>query len=750
MDGRVYLPAHADLLSKEIKFKLDEKEKNETLVIVRDEKNILELEYIPSLHFKDMVKEEIMTEITEATESKLTGWTHEGQKSYLDKSLSSIKLEDEILIKSFSDQAIKSTLLDLMLYGKYILHYRKLGANYDKELYYINLFKEKLSLLIAKHPEIKQLIHALAEASGFLRILPLAYQEIIKNDELILDFRASELVGHNVAYAVGHNENKFKKLVVVSKQGNVLENYSLKEIRVIKNKQRNLALKGLIAIPMDDKQQEVTTVYVTWAGTHNNATKNADLERAPGEESYRCGEDQILREIISSIEAIGKPVRLVICGHSLGGALAQLSYHSIQRVIAMNLNEELVHEKVISLEEDFCKDLQKLSPHQRNLNEIKINPKMIREMSVDVWNSAGVLEPIVNHTNQLCPILVNAGIPQLANFGLVSDDMLQAIGQGYILSNVFENGAKIKILKIESKILDHIMSRIGVPAAATAAFLSSNSAGWILSVCCLVALLAKVINAKSVAHRKHHFVHGTRPEDAYVVHNSHHPDGSINPDACKIIHDEFTAKSRTFIDSGMQFISDSVMQDERFKSEFIKVADSCRKKTKEEKNQYTELLNFLIKRILTDDLQIVNLINENQISEVMNMSDSTGKTLLHHALLNGKLNIVQALLNMEGVDVNITDTDKNFPLLIFMQQMNNYYLPISLDASKIGLKLLEKTTINLTAMNTKEQSVEKYYKKWYWSGSKAKQFMSEIAKRLAPRLEKKPEVVPALAVLKIS
>lgn len=740
MDGRVYLPSHADLLPIQVKHKLDEKEKNETLVIVRDEKNILECEYVPSLHFKEMVKDEIIADITVVTESKLTGWTHEGQKLYLDKALAEVKLEDEILIKSFANPAIRSTLLDLMLYGKYILQYRKRGSDHDKELYFINLFKEQLLQLIEKYPEVKQLIHALSEAKGFLRILPLAYHEIIKNDDLILDFRASELVGHNVAYQVGRNEDKYKKLVVISKQGNILETYSLKEIKVIKNKQRDMALKGVIVIPMEDKQQSVTTVYVSWAGTHNSATQNADFERTPGEESYRCGEDQILRQIISAIIMLGKPVRLVICGHSLGGALAQLSFHSMQRVIAASLQEKLIHEKVIFLEEEFHKELYTLSPHQRDLGDIKIDPKIIRDMSVDVWNSAGVLQPVVNQTNQLCPILVNAGIPQLANFGLVSDDMLQAVGQGYILSNVFENGAKIKILKIQSKVIDAIMATVGLPAAATVALISTNAAGWLVSLCCLVAVFAKMISLKSVAHRKHHFINGSRPEDAYVVYNSHYPDGSINAEVCKIIQNELTAKSTTIIDRGLHYISDAIMQSERFKSEFIKVRESCKRKSiDEQKDLYFELHTFLIKRMQTDEACIIKLITEGEIEDLINMTDSSGKTLLHYALFNGQFDLAQTLLTKENIDVNTIDQDKNFPLLIYMEQINNSYLPISQEASRLGLKLLEKTTLNLTIKNIKQQSVEQFYKKWYWSGTNAKRLMMELAKRLAPPLEKKPE-----------
>lgn len=734
MDGRIYFPTSEDI-SKEIKVNLSEEERKQTLVIARDTKNILELEYIPSLHFKDLVKEEILAGITILTESKLSGWTHEEQKSYLNKVISSLKIENEILKNALADKIIKPVLLDLMLYGKYILQYRKAGNNHENELYYINQFKSKLAFLIDKMPEVKQLIHVLSERDDFLRILPLAYHEIIANDAILSEFRASEIVGHNAAYAVARNSN-IKDLIIVDKQGAILEKYSLNQIKVMKNKSRDLALKGLILIPDDNKAEEIPTVYITWAGTHSTESRNADLERAPGEESYRCGEDQIVSQIINCIKSLNRPVKLVICGHSLGGSLSQLSFHSLQRILALNIKDEETHTRVLELEEAFCNDLSRLSPHQRDLSKIKINPNLIREMSVDIWNSAGVLQPVIRHSNELCSILVNNHIPQVGNIGVVYGDVVHSFGQGCILNDVPINGAKIKLLKIQPVAAGSLLAALGIPTAFPAglSLFGVNAIGLLASFFCLGVILVKVVSEKSYAHRKHHFKNGTRPEDAYIVYKSHFPNDVPNEAHCKIIYKELSTRSYEFFDTGIQFISDSLMQEERFQSELQKAFES---------SQNDKILNFLISHInnSADELRIINLIIEKHISNIINIPDKNGKTLLHHALQFGKFNIAAALLEVEGIDVNLIDNEKNYPMLIFMQQLNNAYLPFAQLIYKLGVKLLDKTTIDLTVTNTKAESVEKIYKKWYWSGSYAKPLMLELAKRLKPLAEKKQEEI---------
>lgn len=752
MDGRVYLPNHPAILSNEVKINVDESEKNESILLKRHSKNILELEYIPSLHFKDMVKDEILDQITQVTESKLSGWTHESQKSILDQAIASAQIDNEVVKKSLQDKIIKSTLLDLMLYGKYILQYRKSGNHHDKELFYINQFKTRLAVLVEKFPDIKQLIHEFSEMKGFFRILPLAYSEIIKHDELIVEFREAEIVGHNVSYAVAKNNGRFKKVLVDKNSNASVERYLLQEIIVLKDNARDLALKGTIVIPADYSQDEVVTVYIAWAGTHNKETFEADQQIAPGEESYRCGEDQILKQIIESLQAIGKPIKLVISGHSLGAALAQLCFHSIQRVIAKNIKDELIHEKVAWYEDEFIKQLDKLSPHQKDLDSFVIDPTMIREMTIAAWNPTGVLAPVIKNTNQLCPILLKAKISQNAHWGLVGDDLLQWFGQGYILNNVLENGAHVKILKIESKKWSQWLSKIGIPAAIPAGLLTFGTTigGWAASLACFGLVVGKVINDKSAAHRKHHFVNGTRPEDAYIIIDNFNPDGSINVENCKLIQEELTYKPPSIVEGGIQYLSETMMQDERFRSSFQKAINASRKSLSEPEKKLNELpvFHFLMAKMKSgyDNARIIKLINTGQLRDVVHLQDGFGKTFLHHALEMGNLPVAQALLSLPDVNVNLLDQQNNFPLLLFFKYVDTFYLPLSESISQFGIQLLNKTTLDLNVVNAQGESVNKFYKKWYWTGSSAKQLMQELSKRLV--VPKRDELTSEVAQVK--
>lgn len=725
MDGRASMFVKTEDLLSDIPLDLTDKEKKETLIIVRDNKNMLALEKAPIIILNQKQKDVILAELKKVTESSMSGWTHDSQLLNLDKSIRSMKFNNFILQTAMEDKEIKSCILNLMLYAKYLLQ----SSRSDQQLEYVNQFKEKISYLMAKYTDFHQLMDAMIDIGGIFKIVPLAYHEIAMHDEALVEFRASELVGHNVAYKVAKNEDKYKRVVVVDKAGKVLENYSIKEIKVIKNDKRDLGLKGLILVPETEKNQPITPLYITWAGTHSNASMNADLERTPGEESYRLGEDQVLKQIITTIEEINKPVKIVICGHSLGGALSQLSFHSLQRIIAKNIKNEELQKKVTFFDEKFCQKLSKITPHHRDLSEIKIDPSLIKELSVDVWNSAGVLTPVVDHSNELAGLLVYSGIPLYANFGLVGGDMLQAIGQGCILNQVNANGVKIKILKINPSALTSVAT---LGAAGLTFF---GSVGLFASFVCLGAIIVKALKDKKVAHTKHHFINGMRPEDAYVVYNSHYPDGSLNIEECKIIANELSSKSTSVVDKGMQLISDAFMQEERFQSELYKtiLADKKADDKEEKVEHHNNLMNFLVSRLKSnitgDEARITKLLLDQKLKSVIHYRDNFGKTLLHYAIENGKLDFASALLDDPLVNVNQVDNENNYPMLIFMSLINSY-LPKSQNVYQFGIKLLAMTSIELNQKNKNNLSVESIYNSWYWGGYYAKPFVTELAKRI--------------------
>lgn len=722
-------------------------DQNKLLIMERDTKDLLEIEYLPFLGFKEKEKDEILAEITKVTELGMSSWTHESQLSKLNKAIQLQKIENDILKAALEDKEIRLIILEMMLFGKYILKYRQPSASAERELIYISQFKEKIRALFAKVSDVKMLIKAMVETGGLFRVLLLAYAEIAEHDKLLLEFRASELVGHNVAYQVAKNENKFDRLRIVNNAGKILEEYAIREIRVMKEGRRDRGLKGIILISNDVKEEAVPTLYISWAGTHGAESISADLERTPGEESFRQGEDQILKQVIAAIEEIGKPVKIMICGHSLGGALSQLLFHSMQRVLVSQMKDLEIQENAIKLEAKFYEALNEFSPHQRDLSDIRLDPSLIREMSVNVWNTAGVLLPVVDHSNDLAKILVKAGIPQYATFGFVDGDVLQSIGHGSILSKVHENGAKIKVLQVESATTKTFMAALGASAALPAGLTiaGSNPIGWIASLFCMGAMFAEILHNTKAAHTKHHFKKSVRPEQGYSVYTSHKVDGSLNSDECKKIHEHLTSRSTGIIDSGLHMISQSHMQEERFKSEFSKVIQ-LDNKSSSQTNEKT--LKWIIARIksgdATDEVRMIKLLKDKKMDILIDKQDEKGNGLLHHAIENGLYTLASELLDDERINVNALDNEANFALLTFMQKIDTVF-PQSQETYKFGVKLLAMTQVDLSFKNKMDQSVERIYRSWYWSGYNAKVFMSELAKRIplvavtaAPKVQEEP------------
>jgi len=141
-----------------------------------------------------------------------------------------------------------------------------------------------------------------------LRIIPLAYHEIVSHDIVLDSFRAGEMMGHDVAYKVARNDGKLKRLIVKDKAASTIESYNIREIIVTRpgssgQTVRDKSLMGSILTPeyTVDALPEVPVIYINWAGTYNAETLSSDFQRAAGEESYRSGEDQILKQIIARL-----------------------------------------------------------------------------------------------------------------------------------------------------------------------------------------------------------------------------------------------------------------------------------------------------------------------------------------------------------------------------------------------------------------------------------------------------------------
>ncbi len=704
---------------------------DKVLTMQRDTKDLLEMQYLSLMDYKAKEKDEILSDISKVTDVGISSWTHEAQRFNLDKAIRAQKIENDVLKSALDDKDIKSIMLDIMLFSKYILVYRKPPYNHEQELYYISQFKEKIRNLFSKVKDIQALIKAVTDVGGLFRVITLAYAEIAEQDKLLQEFRASELVGHNVAYQVAKNENKFEHLKITNETGRVLEEYDIREIKVMRDGKRNRGLKGIILISKTIQEEVLPTLYISWAGTHGSESLNADLERTPGEESFRQSEDQILKQVIAAIQEIGKPVKIMICGHSLGGALSQLLFHSLQRILAFHIQNEEVQEKVQKLELKFNHTLQQLSPHQRDLSDIKIDMNLIADMRVDVWNSAGVLSPVIDYSNELAAILVKAGIPQHATFGFVNGDVLQSIGHGSILNKVLENGVKIKVLEVESSTTRTFMAALGAVVAFPAGLglVGSNPIGWLAGAFCMSAMFGEIFNNTSAAHRKHHFKTSVRPGQGYSIFTSHKEDGSLNTDECKQIQAHLTNKSTSILDTGIHLLSHAYMQEERFKSEFTNAVAFDKKNGQDEKT-----LKFIIAHIKAmssvEEARIIKLLSNKELENILTIQDESGKNLLHYAVENANYALALELLMHEPEMTNQLDQEGNYPLLTFMQKVNTC-LYQSVETYNIGILLLAMTHLDLSLKNKADQSVEKIYRSWYWSGYNARAFMTELAKRIS-------------------
>jgi len=162
------------------------------------------------------------------------------------------------------------------------------------------------------------------------------------------DFSLTEALAHSDLGGGAYGAPKRKNHQTVEIKGSTEEPGIL--YRVVKLNTNASGLVGEILCPVDPKQSD--QIIVNWTGTHNGGTLLADLERAPGEDSYRAAEIELLNQINTQVAAhtaqTQQPVNLLITGHSLGGALAQLNFHSLQRATAMhsysnNLQHKLQH-----------------------------------------------------------------------------------------------------------------------------------------------------------------------------------------------------------------------------------------------------------------------------------------------------------------------------------------------------------------------------------------------------------------------
>lgn len=390
-------------------------------------------------------------------------------------------------------------------------------------------------------------------SSLFSKEAPVAHTPIgplEKSTTRLEDFSLVEKLSHSDEIgAYGAPSRKEGELVFILDQ---TSNLSVPH-KVIKLKTASTGLVGEIFVPVDPTQSQ--QIYINWTGTHSLGTMLADLERAPGEDSYRNEEIEILNQLNTVLKNFGKETNLkaniVVSGHSLGGALAQQNWHSIQRAIACNLYEENLDKgdlatcgQWVQAERQFRADIQSKEKHIGVDLPKKIRSQLtaehVQSITLGVWNSAGVLKAIENNSNQLASMVNKAGIQQRALFGMVGGDAVQTTGEGSVLTNIGSEVAAVSLIKInkgcEGYHKEKTFGLLSGTAIAAAGCLLVGSTP--LALMGLTLGMLSVTKSTVTAHTSKHFINSTSTNELdYQLYTN------TTDESRKIIQKKLTNKS---------------------------------------------------------------------------------------------------------------------------------------------------------------------------------------------------------------
>lgn len=678
-------------------------------------------------------------------ESDIIGWT--GQKKDLKEFILSLisknQIADSKLIAAFQHEKIQIPLFDLLFYAKQIL----VTASLKEKNQYIEAFSQAYHQFaeLAGKDTISTYFQSCEAEKNLCRFIPLASFSIKHLQSHLEDFNLSETMAHRIAYAIAKHPDQVKKIVLQDNNQQVINSFTVDEIRITKSdKQRDLGLMGAILVPERlEEKNSLATLHVIWAGTHSTHSAKIDSEICPGEESYRRGEDQVLKQIIPKIEMLykhsRKPVNVILSGHSLGGALAQLTFHSLQRILMFDIKDSQINRE---WEIEFQKQLKIETAdieHQRSLSGISLSRAYLHSITVEAWNSPGVLAAVAKHSNLMSGLLAEKGIKLFANYGMVHGDPVQTSGHGMVLNEVGKNKARIRILKIQPNQLDFKTKSIaGVSALSVGkvlgtAILGGPAGAMATAVTLSGATYVSLGKLTADAHRMHHFRESKTPQHEYDLLTSHTMDGSLNHanNGCAAIQKELDCKS-VVLNKGFQMMSLFSTNQARTETLREKEEEKFNKALKkiETKESAAQLLKFFIREMKTHEDKasgrILKTIDEKKFA--INETDDIGKSLLHHAIEKNCLILVTQLLTKK-TDVNLQDKEGNTPLISLLTAKSINY--------EIGLKLLAHADINVFLSNQKGISAQTVHDSWYSygaPGTQAREFSLKLKEKLGERV----------------
>lgn len=239
----------------------------------------------------------------------------------------------------------------------------------------------------------------------------------------------------------------------------------------------SLRARGMIAIPVKDtslKTDEAIPLWFTWTGTNSHESALADItEVNAGEHSYRLLEAQFLEESLAAIRATkerfpNRKIELHFTGHSLGGALAQLHFATLQRAILemgiLEAHDSSLQENFQKADESYLKALKaERSDEGVNTSQLKelvqtqgldkgIKSQDIKGFHLHPWNATGVTQAVVTYTKTLIQQNEAQNRHSQANHIIFLGDPVQQTGT----ANIFNDPTTQDITILEVTTPEHL------------------------------------------------------------------------------------------------------------------------------------------------------------------------------------------------------------------------------------------------------------------------------------------------------
>jgi hypothetical protein len=362
---------------------------------------------------------------------------------------------------------------------------------------------------------------------------------LLADQKYAMKYYYGQFLAHTLAYELSKPENdNFELLYSIDKHKDVLqEDGKFCKHNYVRLVVSNLGLVGYILYPSVQvvNASNPLDVKIIFRGTNPKSIESINRDvyelHGAGAVSFMQNKNLILHAICEIIDKIIvkselsselQPINITIAGHSLGGADAQHCLVAIMQAISQSLGYEndessIIQEIPSSIVDKFAK-------------------YCINKLRMFIYNSAGVpmstKESSIQFANflylnkQKKTLLQNLDIESY-NY-LVTGDVVQQTGEGYILDDVPKEHAKVDILKMENinGVKDQQIIGLGVVSLSSlgSATLYGGS-GWIITLCLFSATATLKGNKSVQGHTKKILLTPTNQEINYFSVNNGEAEG---------------------------------------------------------------------------------------------------------------------------------------------------------------------------------------------------------------------------------